>query len=184
MKVYWFLLILFLPVLVRAQKDKQLLAENGIYLTDSDYILHRLTDAFEKDHLHKLNTNKKDRLSVKLDSLDHIYYFDEIWGFRLNGEDWRIYNREFYKINYLNEICLYEIPGSGQGEGLRTTHYFSTTTISPIHSVSKKNLISAYHEHSGFVKKIKAMTFTDSIFKRDSTHHYYLFVHWLKDLSL
>jgi hypothetical protein len=170
-----------LPLLVSGQADKQPLASNGIYLTDSDYIHHHLTDPFKRDHHHKLNTNKKDHLIVKLDSLDHVYYYDEIWGYRQDGEDWRIYNDEYYKIDYVKEICLYEIPGSGQGEGMRTTHYFSKTTTSPIHAISKNNLIHAYQENSVFVARVKGMKLTESVFRKDSTGHNYLFVHWLRE---
>ncbi len=162
-----------------AQQDPPV-ADNGVYVSDSDFLLHRLKDSFEDQKGCRLNNNRKDYLIAQTKEYRDTFYFDNIWGFRKNGQDWRIYKNEYYKIDCAsNKICLYDIPASGQGEGLPTTHYFSLSLSAPVHHVSKHNLISVYHNNSVFTSKIKSMQFTDSIFKWDRRSHTYVFMQWL-----
>lgn len=171
--------ILSLSISINAQTHRSSIASNGIYLTDSDYLQHRLTDSFNRQDHCKLNVNKKDYVLLKTDTAVHKFYYDDIWGFRKDGEDWRIFNGDYYKVDYQGKLILYDVPGTGQSEGIRTTHYFSSSLLSPVYPISKRNLIKVYHDNPGFVEKVESLSMTQSIFKWDKIHHNYLFVSWL-----
>lgn len=161
------------------QKSISRLQDNGIYLKDSDYLLHRLTSGFDRQKRYKLIDNRRNYLVAKKDTTEEKFFLDDIWGYRKNGVDWRVCNGECYQVDYVGKICLYEIPGSGAGEGTRTFYYFSSTLSGPVHDITRKNLISVFHDNTYFVNKIRQMPLTRSIFKRDRTTGVFVFVKWL-----
>ncbi len=175
----FYLMLLLLCTSLNAQTVQPTLEQNGIYAKDSDYLHHHLTNGFDNKKNYKLNDNKKNFLLVKRDSVTEKYYYDDIWGYRKNGVDWRIYNNDYYKVDYAGKIWLYEMPGYGASEGARVSHYFSRSASGAIHPITKKNLIDAYHDRTEFVNKIHQLPLTRSIFKWDKEHNNFLFVSWL-----
>ncbi|HEX2848420.1 MAG TPA: hypothetical protein VHN59_17885 [Chitinophagaceae bacterium] len=164
---------------VQAQNNKPEFPDNGVYLKDSDYVLHRITSGFSRGKRYKIIDNKRDYLIVKRDTTEQKFFLDEIWGYRKNGIDWRVCNGECYQVDYTGKVCIYEIPGNGVGEGTRTFYYFSSALSSPVHDITKKNLINVFHDNVPFANKIKQMPLTRSIFKRDKATGNFVFVKWL-----
>jgi len=162
-----------------AQDNTPAFPDNGVYLKDSDYVLHKITSGFNREKRYKLNDNKRDYLIVKRDTMEQKFFLDDIWGYRKNGIDWRVCNGECYQVDYTGKVCIYEIPGNGVGEGTRTFYYFSSTLSSPVHDVTKKNLINAFHDNISFVNRIRQMPLTRSIFKRNKRTGHFVFVEWL-----
>lgn len=153
--------------------------DNGVYLSDSDFLYHRLTDAFAHTK-GSMNDNRKNYLVVEVAGARDTFYFDNIWGFRKAGEDWRVFNGEYYKVGFVNDkICLYDVPGTGQSEGMRTRHYFSVSPAAPVHHLGKRELMAAFSGNKAFCEKIRNMSFTKSIFKWDKARQNYVFVNWL-----
>jgi len=161
------------------QKNISPLPANGVYLKDSDYLVHQLTSGFDRQKGYKLIDNKRDYLVVRKDSSEEKFFLDEIWGYRKNGVDWRVCNGECYQVDYTGKICLYEIPGNGVGEGTRTSYYFSSTLSAPVHDVTRRNLVNVFHDNLSFVDKVRHLPLTRSIFKRDKTTGNFIFVKWL-----
>ncbi|PZR29947.1 MAG: hypothetical protein DI535_00125 [Citrobacter freundii] len=152
---------------------------NGVYLSDSAFLRHRLIDAFAHAK-GNLNDNRKNYLVIEVSERRDTFYFDNIWGFRKAGEDWRIFNGEYYKVDFVNnKICLYSVPGTGQSEGIRTRHYFSVSPVTPVHHLGKRELLAAFSGNQAFCEKIRKMSFTRSVFKWDKVRQNYVFVNWL-----
>jgi hypothetical protein len=178
----YYLLYLFITITLSAEAQSHLIKQqdNGIYLSDSDFLTHRLSDAFENAKGSKLNNNRRDYLIIQKENCCDTFYFDSIWGYRKNGEDWRVYRHEYYKIIYTDKkICLFDLPGSGQGEGVHTRHYFSSSPSAPVCHLSKHNLLITFRDKPAFVQKIKDMPLTESVFKWNRKTHLYRFMEWL-----
>jgi hypothetical protein len=176
MKYMLVCMLLLIETGLRAQTTP-VLEENGVYLSDSEFLQHHLLDGFSNGKGHKLNDNKKDFLIVQTAELRDTFYFDRIWGFRKGGADWRVYRNEYYQVSFVNDkICLYDVPGTGQSEGIRTMHYFSVSASGRVYHLTKHNLELAYRDNVGFVEKMKS---GHSVFKWDRPNKNYLFVSWL-----
>jgi len=96
--------------------------------------------------------------------------------------DWRIYNNELYRVDYIGEICIYTQPDVGTILNPSWT-YFSNDLVSPIHKLSRRNLIAAFYSDSVFVKKINNLPWTVSIYKWDKKNHRFQFTNWLAEAS-
>ncbi|MES2332289.1 MAG: hypothetical protein V4539_21960 [Bacteroidota bacterium] len=163
---------------VYSQANNEQLKDNGIYITDRDYNAGILTHGFNKRKGIKLLENK--RLFIVIKDIDSScrYYYDQIWGYRKDGVDWRIFNESGYQVESTGKICIYSLPVCVVCEATQPS-YFSVDLTSPIHPLSRNYLMSAYHDKTEFVNKIKQLPWTTSIVKRDKKTHRYEFIAWL-----
>jgi hypothetical protein len=170
--------LLLLTGLANGQINRKSLKDNGIYITAKDFHDGLLTHAFNKAKDIKFLENK--RLFVVIKSMDssYLYYYDQIWGYRKDGVDWRVFNELTYQVEQTYKICIYSLPVC---VACLTTppFYFSVDLNSPIHPCTRTYLINAYHTNSGFVNKIKQLPWTTSIMKRDKDTHQFKFIDWL-----
>lgn len=177
---YNMLYVLLLMNVVGSTQGKPSIPDNGVYLSDSDFLHRQLKDGFAGEKGSRLNDNRKNYLLVKTANIRDTFYFDNIWGYRKDGGDWRVYNGEYYKVDFINEkICLYDVPGTGQSEGIRTRYYFSVSPGSPVHHLAKRELLAAYSGNRAFCEKIKDLSWARSILKWDKERQNYVFVGWL-----
>jgi hypothetical protein len=154
-------------------------ADNGIYLSGSDFIQRKLHLSFNKKegsfkspfgHYHELWLKTKDSI--------YKFYDDDIWGYRQKKKDYRIFKNDPYKIIYAGKIIIYEIP-STPGNGTGSTAFFSKDLQSPIYSLTKKQLMDLYHSDKVFIEKLKSLKWNESIFKWNKTTGHYEFIDWL-----
>jgi hypothetical protein len=174
------IMLLCCSISVIAQQNQNADADNGIYLSAADFTQHKIHLPFHKSegtlksplgHYHELWLKTKDSI--------YKFYDDDIWGYRENKEDYRIFKSDPYKIGYAGKIIIYTIP-STPGNGTGSTIFFSKDIDSPVHSLTKQKLMDAYHENIGFVEKLKKMKWNKSIFKWNKTTGHYEFIDWLK----
>ena len=170
------LLVSFLLVSIACSSQQ---ADNGIYLSDTDFIQHNLNLPFHKSegefksplgHYHELWLKTKDST--------YKFYDDDIWGYRENKEDYRIFKSDPYKINYSGKIIIYTIP-STPGNGTGSTIFFSKNIDSPVHSLTKKKLMDVYHTDKTFLGKLKSLKWDESIFKWNKQLNHFAFIDWL-----
>jgi len=161
-----------------AQTMESRIPANGIYLSDSDYQKRSLTEGFNKSDSIKLLDNSRHFISIKTDSSTHKFYYDEIWGYRKNGVDWRVYNAESYRVDYVGKACVYSLVEGMPGNTSQFL-YFSTGLNTPIHLISRKNLSAAFHSNSTFLEKLKMFPVTKSLTKWDKENKCYRFITWL-----
>ncbi|MEJ7680297.1 MAG: hypothetical protein WKG06_21070 [Segetibacter sp.] len=77
------LVFLFLvPTMLQGQFAYENLKDNGIYLSDTDYIKSKLTCAFNKHEGFKFKENIKLPVTIKTSDTAYRFFNDEIWGFR------------------------------------------------------------------------------------------------------
>ncbi|MES2331273.1 MAG: hypothetical protein V4539_16845 [Bacteroidota bacterium] len=173
-----FVLLLLLIKLSYGQTYVSPLNDNGIYITAKDFQSGILTHAFNKSKHIKFVENKRLLIVVKDMDSSYLFYYDQIWGYRKDGVDWRLFNGSDYRVVRTKKICIYSTPVC---VACLTTAplNFSIDLTSPIHPLSKHNLKDAYHTNTAFVEKIKKLPWTTSIMKRDKHSGEYQFIKWL-----
>ena len=163
-----------------APQNRSIYADNGIYLSATDFTKHSLHLPFNKSegslksplgHYHELWLKTKDST--------YKFYDDDIWGYRENKEDYRIFKSDPYKIGYTGKIIIYTIP-STPGNGTGSTIFFSKDIDSPVHNLTKKKVMDVYHGNIGFIEKLKKMKWNESIFQWNKRTGHYRFIDWLK----
>lgn len=178
MKLIFILIGLAVPASLFSQTVQTSMLSNGVYLSDSDYQTHNLTRGFNRTKSAKLFDNSSHYISIKTDSITQKFYYDEIWGYRKNGIDWRIYKEETYRVDYVGRVCVYTLV-EGMPGNTSQFYYFSTDLNTPVHSISRKNLLAAFHSNSAFVEKLKKFPITRSLTKWDKENKCYRFITWL-----
>jgi hypothetical protein len=176
MKLFLFLSIL--PSLLFSQNVKPKIKENGIYITNTDFINHNLTLGFNKHEGYKMNHNRKELVIVKTETSKNKFFKDKIWGFREKGEDWRRYNIDYFKVDQLTaEICLYKKYDSQ--DTTISWRYFSKNLNSDVYPLDRKNLIEVYMSDTAVTKKIRKLFWGEGLYKWDRQKHRYKFIEWL-----
>jgi len=158
--------------ILQAQIPSNTLKSNGVYLSSEDFIDGKLTLPFNKVDSLKFKENNKLLLGVETAHTTFNFLYDEIWGYRKEGTDWRIFNDEFYQLNYEEKICIYTFPES-------PALYFSKSLTTPLHELTRKNLIAVYNSNAFFVEKINALPLTKSVYKWDRKKKRFQFIDWL-----
>lgn len=175
------LFLLLLTGIAHAQKAVRKLEDNGIYLTAEDYQNGILTHAFKKTKSIKFNENKKSLISIKSADSSFRFYYDEIWGYRKDEVDWRVVSGSAYQVDQVDQtgkIYIYTLPIC---VACLTTPplYFSADLTSPIHPLTRNDLMIVFHSDTGFINKLKQLPWTTSIIKRNKRTGNFRFIEWL-----
>ena len=181
MKTIFSILAVIILNISPAQQKEQINYANGIYLTDLDYVNHQIVHGFNKkptsnkfielrEHLHQI--------WIKTEDSTFKFYFSDIWGYRKDGEDWRVYDEVAYRIEDTVKVCIYTVPDFVNA-AIATSHFFSKDLRSQVHTLSKNDLLEVYHSNAVFVEKVKELKWNETIFKWDKQKQQYAFVDWL-----
>lgn len=176
------LLALFLNVTCIAQVKIKAKPENGIYVTLKNYKEGELFLPF----VNNSDVNKfrepighPNEIWVKTEDSTYKFYFSDIWGYRREGIDWRIYNNNAYRLEDTMRICIYSMPtfitytpGSA--------NFFSKDLEAPIHPLERNELVAVYHTNARFVKYINSLPWYESILKWDNNLHHFEFLNWMQ----
>jgi|GEM_PF-1030028 hypothetical protein len=180
MKQFLLSVLLLIGCNVFAQSDTSSIAKNGVYNTAADYQSKHLSFAYNNaredgikfknpiGHYHQLWIKTKDSL--------YKFYDTDIWGYRQNGIDYRLYNGEMYEVNYVGNICIYYLPIVSSGSSGYFT-CFSKDINSAVLELNKENLLEAYHSDPLFIEKLKQSK--GGIYKMSKTKGRFLFIDWL-----
>lgn len=71
--------------MLQAQVPYKNLKDNGVYLSDIDYMKGNLTYAFNKDEGFKFKENRILPITIKTSDTIYKLYQDEVWGYRKKG---------------------------------------------------------------------------------------------------
>lgn len=80
-------LLFLLSGILQAQVPDKNLKDNGIYLSNTDYLNGRLINGFNKGEGFKFKENRKLPIAIKAAHTTYKFYQDEIWGYRKKGID-------------------------------------------------------------------------------------------------
>jgi len=137
----------------------------GLYLTTQDYLNHKLSYSVSNDQI-KMNGFLGDGKVLLVNNGEkQVIAKSEVFGYRKDDKDFRLFNKGEYKILSSAGIIIYSKTSLvQQGKGPKPTElfYFSESASSPILSLTIANLESVYAKNQKFMYAV------ESLFKSDS----------------
>lgn len=130
----------------------------GIYLNSNDFINHKLSyssnEADRKNHLVFFSMFGSSNIGIVLNGVKTTLKKKDIFGYRDNGIDYRLFNSDAFAIIDTADFFLY-----GQEKEIRIMklhaqkqmfYYFSLTPSSDIQALSKHNIENAFAYNKQF----------------------------------
>ena len=161
---------LLLPVLLMIVFMQSSLAKEkiGLYLTFKDFLSHKLSYESDGGDGNKINLHDvfgSDKIVVIQNGQKQVLSKNKVWGYRLDGKDYRFFNDEAYRIIDTDGFYIYghntPVP-AGKGIKESESFYFSLTPESTIKALSIDNLESAFPKDTKFRYKIEGFFKTDN----------------------
>ena len=137
----------------------------GLYRTTQDYLNHKLSYSASNDQIKVNGFLGGSKVLVVHNGETKIIAKSEVFGYRKDGKDFRLFNKGEYKILSSNGIVIYSKTSLvQQGKGPKPTElfYFSENATSPVLSLTIANLESVYAKNQKFMYAV------ESLFKSDS----------------
>jgi hypothetical protein len=145
--------------------------------TSNDFMNHQLTCGFNKKGAFKFTSLNSVIIEVKPGLEKHKFYTNEVWGLRINKQDFRLYNGERFMIEHIdNKVCIYRSEDSFE---IPSWPYFIIDLDAPVYKLSRKQLIDAFYTNFNFIQKLMELPRSHSIYKWDAKKKKYEFVSWL-----
>jgi hypothetical protein len=137
-----FILITFFSGLVSfAQDKKKAKAENSFYLSLKQFKEGNLFLPFYKTNQatkFRKPVGHPNEIWIKTTDSTYQFYFEDIWGYCREGEDWRIYNNNAFPIEDSLHICIYTMPTLiSYTPGV--VNFFSKELEAPINPIDRKD---------------------------------------------
>ena len=176
MKNIVLLILLFHFFSVKSQNIK----DNGIYKTKEDFISGILTDDFNKCHHCVVNDLSNRYVRVQKDGIKTKYKTSDIWGFRKNGFDYRIYNKEYFRIDVKEGIFIYTLQGYYASDipMVVESHYFSKNIDAPIIELTRNKMKKEYCNDSIITNKLNKLPKKIAIDRKYSDCNCYYITEW------
>jgi hypothetical protein len=136
---------------LRAQNTN---AANGVYLTEQDYKANRLSYVLSNNDKIQLNSflgGKNVNLTYQGKKIKLAK--SEIYGYRLNGQSFRFYHIETYRIIDTAGFMLYSrqiLAQQGKGYKPVERSFYSVGTAQPVLELSIDNLSNSFPTEAGF----------------------------------
>ncbi|HTD41680.1 MAG TPA: hypothetical protein VK671_13720 [Mucilaginibacter sp.] len=140
----------------------------GLYLTAEDFSNHKLS--YESDGsngnkilLHAIFGGYK--VVVVQNGKKHFFSKNEIYGYRLNDQDYRYFNNSAYRIIDTKGFYIYgycKLIPAGKGLKQSESFYFSSKTDDDIKPLTMDNLQAAFSKNTRFLYTIQGFFKTDN----------------------
>lgn len=129
-------------------------ANTGIYLTEQDYKSNKLTYALgDHDRLHLNSFFDGKNINLAYQGKKVKLSKNEIFGYRLNNQDFRFYHNEAYRILDTTGFLLYSAEKlTQQTKGYKAVeqYFYSTNTTQPVLELTIENLWNSFPAQTGF----------------------------------
>ena len=121
--------------------------ENGVYRTFKDFISHHFTDSLHSNNMKGyMKDNGMDKVILKEGKQKRVYSEGEIYGYTLNGKNYRYFdtNKPFEAYGYFeilenNGLVIYRQYEEKNDQPFYS-YYYSKGLNSPIKTLAKHNL--------------------------------------------
>jgi hypothetical protein len=128
----------------------------GLYLTAEDYMSHKLS--YESDGSNgnqiRLHSFIGSNVAVTQNGKERLFSKNEIFGYRIDNQDYRYFNNSEYRIIDTQGFYIYAgIKLIPQGKGPKQTevYYFSSKANDAIKPLTINNLESVFSKDTRFV---------------------------------
>jgi len=136
----------------------------GLYLTVQDYMNHKLSYT-DNDKIKVTGLLGSHNVVLTHDGKKQVLAKSEIFGYSVNGVDYRFYNNAEYRITSSKGLYIYtrtELVQQGKGPKPTEVYFFSASIADPIQPLTVTNVLSVYAKHPQFTYAV------ESFFKSDS----------------
>jgi hypothetical protein len=140
----------------------------GLYLTQQDYLNHKLsyeTDGTNGTQIRLHSFFGSYEVVVIQDGKKQVFSKDKIFGYRLDGQDYRYFNHSAYRIVDTTGFYLYayyKLDQQGKGPKQVEQFYFSPKVSGEIKQLTINNLQSAFSTDTKFVYTVKGFFKSDN----------------------
>jgi hypothetical protein len=158
-------LIIAMPLMAIVMQNAAAKGQSaGLYLTTQDYLNHKLSYSAGNDKI-KVNSflGGSNVLAVH-NGEKQVIAKSDVFGYRKEDKDFRLFNKGEYKILSSNGIIIYSktwLVQQGKGPKQTELFFFSESASSPILSLTMANLESVYAKNQKFMYAV------ESLFKSD-----------------
>jgi hypothetical protein len=127
---------------------------SGVYLTEKDYRSHQISYVLNRNDKMQLNEflNGK-HISLTYQGKKMELAKKEIFGYRLNRMDFRLFQNEAYRIIDTAGFMLYsreKLTQQIKGYKPVTRYFYSTSTAQPVKDLTVENLAASFPDQAGF----------------------------------
>jgi len=125
----------------------------GIYLTQSDYLNHKLSYVTQEGNIRLNNMFKSSNIVVNDAGTKKVLMKKDIFGYRSENTDYRFFNNQAYKIVDGKDFYIYTHPilvPDQKGLKSVTAYYFSPKVTDSIEALTKGNVEAAYAQNTKF----------------------------------
>jgi hypothetical protein len=163
MKTFKLSITILLAVIYSAPANAQ---QIGLYLTRQDFLQHKLcyqTDANTSIRLHAIFGSYQ--VVVVQNGKKQYFSKDQIFGYRMDGQDYRYFDHCAYRIVDTTGFYLYayyKLDQQGKGPKRVEQFYFSTKANDDIRPLTLNNLESAFSRDTKFVYSVKGYFRSDN----------------------
>jgi hypothetical protein len=146
-------------------KAQNTITEKGIYLNEQDFKNNKLSYVLTNTDKLQLNEflNGKN-VSLTYQGKKIKLAKSDIFGYRLNGENFRFYHNEAYKIIDTAGFLLYSHPKlTQQGKGYKPVDefFYSVNTAQPVLALTIHSLWDSFPENTAFRYSLQSNFSTD-----------------------
>ncbi|MBV8389970.1 MAG: hypothetical protein JO080_09250 [Mucilaginibacter sp.] len=142
---------------------------NGVYLTENDYVNHKLSYGYDPNNAqgNKIILNdflEGKNVTVVINSKKQVLPKNELFGYRKDGHDYRFQDNKVYEIVDSEGFYLYTHDKLVQnGKGLKPVKefYFSIKANSEIVQLTQQNIDKAFASNYKFRLQVQADLPTD-----------------------
>ncbi|UYQ94052.1 hypothetical protein MKQ68_02970 [Chitinophaga horti] len=126
------------------------MAQNGLYMTGQDYVKK---NAVAKDKIQAEQVFNRSKIKVTKNGESTQLDKSQVFGYQENGQDYRFFNNDAYKIIDNDQFLLYsrlEHIQNGKERTKETRYYFSTEAGTALLPLTKANLKKAFPDNRSF----------------------------------
>ncbi|MCJ8209787.1 hypothetical protein MUY27_08710 [Mucilaginibacter sp. RS28] len=150
------IMLLFFTLKTEAQTKGHV----GLYLTQADYLNHKLSYADSQDHIYFHEFLGGKNITVIVGGKKLTLAKNEVYGYRdADNSDYRFFNNEAYRVIDTTGFYLYSCNKAVQqvkGPAVTKLYYFSSLVGSEIQPLSVNNLCRTFSKNQHFRNELSA----------------------------
>jgi hypothetical protein len=140
----------------------------GLYLTAQDYLDHKLSYESDGGNGNKIQLHATFggyKVIVIQNGKKHLFSKSEIFGYQLNGQDYRYFNNSAYRIIDAKGFYIYgycRLVPAGKGLKDSESFYFSSAADDEIKPLTMDNLQAVFSKNTHFLYAVQGFFRTDN----------------------
>ncbi|WP_184546968.1 hypothetical protein [Mucilaginibacter sp. FT3.2] len=140
----------------------------GLYLNQQDYLNHKLSFSSDGAAGNQIKLNGMfgaNKVVVIHDEKKQVFLKSDIFGYRVDGQDYRYFNHKAYHILNNQGIFMYShmqiVPGT-KGPKIDEAYYFSKDATAPVFQLTLPDIEKVFSGNQKFVLATESLCHNDN----------------------